>query len=228
MDFGWWKDFGETAKCHEGNILVFKDPQTGIKIYGGGWNKGVTAKESQLQLSLMGDILVNGPLTFIGFKPQHLQASNVKAIMLSWTDGEKATLTRGSWLALVKELRTQARDVVVYCIGGHGRTGTTLAILGSLMGAITADPIKFIRTNYCKRAIETGVQMRYIQTITGFSVKAALKEHKKSQRKWFSASDVRDTDVKDYLTPLTPTEREQIKQSWSYYNPDESTEKEDK
>jgi protein-tyrosine phosphatase len=60
------------------------------------------------------------------------------------------------------------------CQGGHGRTGTALAILGCLLGVIPegADPVVWVREHYCLEAVETSKQISYIEKITERKVKA--------------------------------------------------------
>lgn len=60
---------------------------------------------------------------------------------------------------------TQGSMVEIGCIGGHGRTGTILAIMqiAASDGAVTADEaIKFVRKEYCSSAIESAIQEWYI------------------------------------------------------------------
>jgi hypothetical protein len=60
---------------------------------------------------------------------------------------------------------TQGEMVEIGCIGGHGRTGTILAIMhiASAEGEVTADEaIKFVRKKYCSHAIESPIQEWYI------------------------------------------------------------------
>lgn len=57
-------------------------------------------------------------------------------------------------------------SVLVSCTGGHGRTGTFLAILNALLNDRGAEQsINDIRTQYCSRAIETKAQEQYIADI---------------------------------------------------------------
>ncbi len=51
--------------------------------------------------------------------------------------------------------------VEVGCIGGHGRTGTALACLAVLVG-IRSDPVEWVRTIYCPRAVETEDQVEFV------------------------------------------------------------------
>jgi hypothetical protein len=71
--------------------------------------------------------------------------------------------------ALVEETLLQAltagfagKEVYVGCMGGIGRTGLFLALLAKTAGF--ADPVGFVRSNYDKRAVETGEQRAYVET----------------------------------------------------------------
>ena len=59
------------------------------------------------------------------------------------------------------------KRVLVRCLGGHGRTGTVLAVLAGLSGIDY--PCKFIRERYCEKAIEREEQKRYVKQITNCS-----------------------------------------------------------
>ena len=58
---------------------------------------------------------------------------------------------------------TYDQSVGMFCTGGHGRTGYITAIVLGMMGF--NDPIKYLRTNYCRRAIETNEQIAHIAEI---------------------------------------------------------------
>ena len=54
----------------------------------------------------------------------------------------------------------QGKKVGIFCIGGHGRTGyITACVLGKLG---IQDPIKYLRENYCEKAIESNSQVKQI------------------------------------------------------------------
>jgi protein-tyrosine phosphatase len=62
------------------------------------------------------------------------------------------------WLA---EQVREGKKVHIGCIGGHGRTGTLLAALVAHMG-VSDDPIAYVRTNYCKKAVESTRQIDFL------------------------------------------------------------------
>jgi protein-tyrosine phosphatase len=61
--------------------------------------------------------------------------------------------------------------VEVGCFGGHGRTGTLLAlIIGEVEGLNAPEAIKAIRTRYCDKAVETYDQVEGIARYLGGDV----------------------------------------------------------
>jgi len=53
------------------------------------------------------------------------------------------------------------KEVVVSCIGGHGRTGTVLSVWAGLNGI--ENPIEYIRKHYCKCAVESKEQEEFVE-----------------------------------------------------------------
>jgi hypothetical protein len=53
------------------------------------------------------------------------------------------------------------------CIGGHGRTGTFLAALVSEFGE--KDAIAYVRQHYCKKAVESSVQAKFLKEHFGIT-----------------------------------------------------------
>ena len=60
----------------------------------------------------------------------------------------------------VGEQITIGRKVHAGCIGGHGRTGMFLAAVVSAFGE--KDAINYVRTHYCKRAVESDAQVEFL------------------------------------------------------------------
>ncbi len=82
------------------------------------------------------------------------------------------------FVASCRALLARARDgeaVEIGCLGGHGRTGTALAVL-----ALLADPtldrnsaVEWVRSNYCDRAVETEAQATFVHTLNILPVSVA-------------------------------------------------------
>lgn len=52
------------------------------------------------------------------------------------------------------------KKVGIFCLGGHGRTGYLACLV---LGALDyADPIRYVRDNYCKLAVESNEQIKQI------------------------------------------------------------------
>ncbi len=69
---------------------------------------------------------------------------------------------------IVPDMRNGYR-LCVFCVGGHGRTGTVLASLIAILESEfdTPDPIQAIRERYCYRAVETLEQAEGIFALRG-------------------------------------------------------------
>lgn len=64
------------------------------------------------------------------------------------------------WLAVQL---SAGKKVHIGCIGGHGRTGTVLAALASVMMPDEKDSIRWVRENYCNKAVETHAQVEFLR-----------------------------------------------------------------
>lgn len=95
---------------------------------------------------------------------------DVPAVLdIHWPDFSRPHLGKAWWKNLYEEIKSWPEgDMVVHCMGGHGRTGTALAILAGLNGE--TQPVAFVRQNYCKEVVESDEQIRYIRYITGLDV----------------------------------------------------------
>jgi hypothetical protein len=87
---------------------------------------------------------------------------------IAWPDGS-VPKNRPLALRQIREafqLAQSGKMVEIGCIGGHGRTGTILALMYLLSsgGSKTSEQaIEFVRTKYCRHAIEVEIQEWYIQ-----------------------------------------------------------------
>ena len=53
--------------------------------------------------------------------------------------------------------------VEIACGGGHGRTGTALAVLAVIDRVSPKDAVAFVRANYHSHAVETPWQRRFVE-----------------------------------------------------------------
>ena len=91
-------------------------------------------------------------------------------LTLAWTDAGVPSLPASYWAKLLTFLREFHQDVYFCCDGGHGRTGTALSILYGLACKKRIDPVAAIRKLYCAEAVETTVQVNYIEDVTDLRV----------------------------------------------------------
>ena len=91
-------------------------------------------------------------------------------IHIPTADARAPSVTKDFWTALLEDLEEAAPlDVLICCVGGHGRTGIGASIIAALSGAVPEgeSPIEFIRRKYCNEAVETQTQIDYINKVLG-------------------------------------------------------------
>jgi len=178
-------------ECHRGNILVATLKEPSIRIFGGGEMRGARLPERGLVLDLARILPTKPPFEVVGWKAPRLSAypnDFDKFVSIQWPDGGVPFLGALFWDALLRDIEDLAKqegglDLLVMCLGGHGRTGTALAILCSLWNLIpwSEDPVLWIRRRYCKHAVETEKQLQYIEKITG---RETIAPPSKERRIW--------------------------------------------
>ena len=104
--------------------------------------------------------------------PETGPSARQKVISIQWPDGGIPDMAAKDWRALLKLIQEQKKsagkgelNVLVCCSGGHGRTGTALAVIAALTGTEPDDPVTFVRSQYCLRAVETKAQCGYVRGI---------------------------------------------------------------
>jgi hypothetical protein len=63
--------------------------------------------------------------------------------------------------------RSESERVEIACWGGHGRTGTALAIIAVMDGVPPGQALSFVREHYSQRAVETPWQRWYVGRVAG-------------------------------------------------------------
>lgn len=64
-------------------------------------------------------------------------------------------------------LLQKGKKILAYCVGSHGRTGTFLASLISILEKDIADPIAEARKRHCHKAVESLAQAKAIFALRG-------------------------------------------------------------
>lgn len=171
------------CNSHNGPKLVIK--KEGLEIYGASLSEAENSyRDFDLIISLtkgffkpvVEDVKIcsKGLVELIKwYKPEILS--------LNWTDMNIPDLDKEFWIRLVHILKKKGRDrnrsskgnnsykVMVHCIGGHGRTGTALCILGNMIDKEnwSGDLVSKVKERHCEKAVEVLKQVKYIELITG-------------------------------------------------------------
>lgn len=164
--------------CHSGNVYCFNIGSN--EIYGGGLYRDADYNTPDIIVALGIDIekYRKNIVEFQGFPENELlqlhkifskytknKIAQKRIIYLDWEDGDIIDLDRDFWIALIEWIKQlQNKKILFSCLGGHGRTGTALAILAGLHFKVE-HPITFIRQIYCKNAVETHSQVDYVNMI---------------------------------------------------------------
>lgn len=165
-------------QCHYGPIPVFQIGKA--TLWGGSyreiWNE---PRQWKLLICCAGHNYApaEGPIMTSTNAPKAIRdmTDPTPFISFDWPDGGLPPVSAGFWYKLTETLKTEVvGDVGVYCFGGHGRTGTALAILAALSGAVPKgeDPVQWLRDRYCKEVVETRSQCSYIEMVTEHEVNA--------------------------------------------------------
>lgn len=139
-----------------------------------------------------------------------LETASPPTIDITWPDFDVPELNREWWENLTNGLENIDGDIGVYCIGGHGRTGTILSILAALSGNSPegTDPVLWVRGQYCEDAVESNLQLDYVQEITGETV----REQGSLQKKMYHKKSAADSAA--VFDPGMPTWRELADGTW--------------
>lgn len=116
-----------------------------------------------------------------GFLPNELRVAwgQLPTLEIAWPDFGVPDLPREWWDVLVSEISRIEGDVLIYCVGGHGRTGTCasiLSVLGGLLPASEPCPVAWLRRIYCREVVESQEQLDYIELITGIKPQASARD----------------------------------------------------
>lgn len=100
-------------------------------------------------------------------------------VVLDWPDFGVLPFPLEFWEDLTQAIRDNGGKGLVFCQGGHGRTGTAMAcLLISELDYTAAQAKAWVWENYCEEAIEGTAQEKYIDDIWK-QKQAKLKRKKK-------------------------------------------------
>lgn len=168
--------------CHKGNVLAFE--AAGLRVFGGGSSHNLVPEKADVWIQLAWSSYSNSSKAWklpAKFKSAKFLVSKPDLVIpMEITDGAglPASLTADFWTTFWVDLQMlDKRDILVSCMGGHGRTGMVLTCLALAAGVVPAgnDPVAWIRDRYCEKAVETKAQITYIEEAFGVKVASAPK-----------------------------------------------------
>lgn len=147
-------NFSSGAKkkpCHRGPINVFKS------LYCGSEKEFLdAAKEGQMMDTLVPLCAIDGEIWDLGFRGE----------LLYYPVKDFGTLPDDLLSELVSKVidrLSQGKNVGMFCMGGHGRTGYAASVVLGKLGH--EDPIDYLREVYCKKAVESNAQVYHIADV---------------------------------------------------------------
>jgi len=169
-----------TKECHTGNVLAFSLPNMGLDFYGAGESRGLKLTFDGLNICCLNYSSAKSSTEKIvaeGFELDILKRwKEFKQLVIPIADRKAPDYPIEIWEDILKEIcllkersfpDVKRMPVIVYCQGGHGRTGTVLSIIYGITHPNCKDPIAYIRKKYCVNAVESYDQMVYIENVVG-------------------------------------------------------------
>ena len=158
------KDKDKRKKCHWGNVFVFKAQYKGkiLKFYAGGLSRGFDPETCDVTITAVDPEIPMSNLFVVNSEPKFVYLPIPDFLAPEWS--------KDFWLKvldnIVSAIPKDHIKIGVMCVGGHGRTGTILAIYAGLLLDVDK-PIEFVRRRYCENAVESVDQAEYVAMITG-------------------------------------------------------------
>ena len=138
----------------------------GVKIYGAS-KHSITAKNLPLNVIMLAlcdfrvTKAIDAPEEFSSLLAAELPCPPV--IRLDWNDGGTPPVQDTFWPLLHAALKQQKKDLLVFCLGGHGRTGTAISSYIIANGPeIATRSVGIVRKVYCNQCVETQSQVEYL------------------------------------------------------------------
>lgn len=168
-----WKE-----KCRHAPTPVFRIKDGGVTYYGGSDSKVKEFEFSGLVVCLLGrDTLIKSkkPVRSTGDWARKLDSymetdkPHPNYMTIDWPDYSTPPVLPGFFKKLHQEVVNKGiKEVLFFCMGGHGRTGTALAAtLIELCNMGSAEATEWIHEKYCTEAIESDSQKNYLKDIAG-------------------------------------------------------------
>lgn len=160
-------------QCHTGKVPIVS-AKAGGTLYAGGTMNGFSPdidREALIDLAGSYPILpdafggANWQLGTFSVPENYLRLHVRDGHAPQWdAESAEALATRILWFI------NRGTDVVIYCQGGHGRTGTVVSAMLPLLVAnaqtvLMPNPVSWLRKVYCKEVVESKEQLDWIKKI---------------------------------------------------------------
>ena len=100
-------------------------------------------------------------------------------MILDWPDFGVIQWPLEFWLELLAHIEKEEMTVGVFCVGGHGRTGTAVcAMLIVGLNYTATEAVHWLRKNYCKKVVESKSQIDYL-----YDLEDAMIDYNESLKK---------------------------------------------
>lgn len=197
--------------CHKGNTAIYQEPGGGT-LYIGGWNNQATFNENVHVIDLTGTehkfrelatAFDNMSEKFLPF----VQTTAAGWLSLPFPDlGTPSNITTyQQWNGIagtIKEILVKGTDVLVACLGGHGRSGLFCSIVGYILGRASnpewESPVEYLRKIHCHEAVETYKQEEYVYKILNLNIQIRTVYASKSNTQTCPVCGIQSVYVKDY------------------------------
>lgn len=158
--------YGVHALCKHPPQCLLKSEATGWEIWAGARFDCLDYLPCfDMILNLSGDAALEGHYFPMKELARWSAESRPQEAVIDWPDMGVVKLPSQFWKDLVQYLASHKTRLLVFCVGGHGRTGTAIACLMVACGWESDQAIRWIRQHYCKSAIESKAQEAYIREI---------------------------------------------------------------
>ncbi len=160
--------FWLTPLCPHPPQRVLTSKESGWDIYAGAGPDCMDRLSGfDLLLNLTGSTVFRGHVIPLPALQRWNPQGRTPEIVLDWPDMGIVALPKAFWKALIAYLAENKAKMLVFCVGGHGRTGTAIASLMVASGWTGEDAVAWVRAHYCGRAIETDEQAQYVRWLAG-------------------------------------------------------------
>lgn len=162
-------------------VLVIDEKDWSVSC-GKGWNCEDQVGEYDVILNLTGrSVMKYHKIPLEGFEQWAKDGKKCTEVLLDWPDYGTVGLPVEFWLDLIAYLKTNKKSMLVFCVGGHGRTGTAMAsLLVAALDYTAGEAIDWLRENYCPKAVESKKQVDYVYDMS--DAKTAWNEKHKSTK----------------------------------------------